>query len=145
MNDILKKLNLYLFFILLLGFSCMDAVTHSYIVNNTNRPIEVILKLNQAKIENSITNPDYELMLKEFASEKCVSIELLDTANLFGKYTIDPGCSFRADMSRGKEPSFNFNALIIVKSNDTIKYNSEFSIKEAFKYSRGFTFELKIE
>jgi hypothetical protein len=123
----------------------MDAVTHSYIVNNTSDRVEVIIKLDQIKIKESIAEPNYETRLKQFASNSCISIESIDTLKLIGKYLINPGCSMTADLGRGKEPNFDFSTLIIIKSNDTILYENESDIKEAFEHSKGFTYKLIIE
>jgi hypothetical protein len=71
----------------------MDAVTRSYIVNNTSDKVEVIIKLDHIKIKESIAEPNYETILKQFASDSCISIESLDTLKLIGKYSINPGCS----------------------------------------------------
>jgi hypothetical protein len=123
----------------------MDAVTHSYIVNKTSERIEIIVKLDQIKIEESVAEPNYEMILRQFASDSCIIIEMLDTLNLVGKYSMNPGCSFTADLGRGKEPNFDFNTLIIVKADDTIKFENEADIKDAFVLSKGFTYKLNIE
>jgi len=99
----------------------MDAVTHSYIVNKTSERIEIILRLDQIKIERAVTAPNFEMILKQFASDSCIIIEMLDTLNLLVKYSINPGCSFTADLGKGKEPNFDFNTLTIIKADDTNK------------------------